>query len=494
MSSPKIPSSLSIRIVDNYNQGTGVPIAALVDYNKKDPQILDFPERTILERTIQEDSTSKYVILPYVAPQDITYAIGTASIRMKYTLPEGLVQFVKAYIPETYKEISFQLEGNLLYVPISVHAGTLFIRYQVLDGTTSTSGEALIDPVPEETVTVSAGSNRLSLATASVLTTAPDYPLLAAVSPATRSSFKVHTPSAYQKHTVSFKHATHVIVNNKPYYVPVVAGNARPAFVIDEIPIILSNGLVKLDHSDCVLTAGLQASMTNLIDNGGLVLKVNGQIVSDVELNSYSNLDGIIQLRKFRITSTDTVTVSYKVDTTWSVLNENINPLYIESTGLDTPESTRNLVDGDMELFIHGDVLFYRYTQENYEMHEASDYTTVATPTIHDLKLATIHLDRTVPEVIDLRIESTGVLDKTVVDWRSHTSSGFWGGEAIPPNVMLVRLTEAVAALVNANHDGYKTYFNTFLTPLIGVGSYIIILDSLEQVIYYHEDIFPNEA
>jgi len=497
MTPPKIPSSLSIRIVDNYNQGNGVPIAALVDYNKKDPQILDFPEPTIMERTIQEDATGKFVTLPYTAAQDITYAIGTESIRMKYTLPEGSIQFAKAYIPETYKEVFFQTKGRYLYVPVSVHTGALLIRYQILNGTTSVSGEALIDPVPEETVEVDLGTTRLSISTATVLSTTTAYPLRITISPAKRVLIKVHTPSAYQKHSLTIKNQTHVIVDDKPYFIlglKSIAGGTRPKYVIDEVPIILTNGLIKLDSSDCILDAGLQTSMTNFIANGGVLVKVNGLVVSDIELSSYSNIDGIVQIKKLRITNEDTMTISYKVSTAWSTLTENLNPLYIEATGVDTPEKTRNLVDGDLELVIQGDILFHRYTQNNYELHEAGIYETVTSPTIHDLKLATIHLDRTEPEVIDLRVESTGVLDKTIVDWRSHVGSGFWGGEAIPPNVIMVRLTSTISRLVRSNPDGYETYFNTFLTPLVGVGSYVIILDSLEHVLYYHEDIFPNEA
>lgn len=282
----------------------------------------------------------------------------------------------------------------------------------------------------------------------------------------------------------------------------------RPQIAVDEKPVILRNGLLKLDEADINVLGSdrkikVLSSIADLRGSPGIVLKINGQVVTDVDALTASERYGYLHIRSLKITPKDVLTVSYQLQPSkWVVVEDNLNPLHIKNmprSAANRTEFERNILDGDMEVWVQNDGdLFYRYPHLSKKLHLVGAYgVTTAWPKSTDRLLCTVSLENIVPDMVDIRKQSLGVKlpeDREEIDWRSHSHHGFYGGEAIPSMVIIVKLPPDISELITADvWENYRQYFQEMFLHLVAAGTYVIVQDSLQNVIYWHEDLFNYE-
>ena len=507
MPAPNLPASLSFKLLDRYDLGHSVPVATVISLDNPDPIVTGLPEIKYYERVVEADGSGGHQItLPFTAISAVPVMVGKEGISITYTLPETANE-AEAFDPVTWEKVEGKLAGTTFIVddrpdkePI------LLIRYRT-GVTTIDTKERLVEGAPTFGLNTVAGTNVLSLN--SISTTFEPVigeTINVAVDSTEHVRIKVFTPNKFQKHVVALRDGPLVL---KDYLLDVRWSSFYDQLskvVIDERPVILKNGLLKLDSHDCELTLEevpvWHSSIVDMLSDGyGFVLKVNGNVVDDITCDTVSDAWGYVRIKNLNVNSSDTLTISYtRAINKWMVLPENVNPLYINRSDADGQELTRNLSNGDLELFLRESGVWYRYTHHNKQLHKGINWDTKVWPKQQDLHLATVHLNKPIPEIVDIRQESQGVIlptDKETIDWRSHSGYGFYAGEAIPSNVIMIQLTSDVVATINAtatSWDEYKVFFKTFLNSIIAIGSYVIVLDDLQNVLYWHEQIFDNET
>jgi len=517
MANPAIPANLRFRIQDVFAPELNVPVAAMVTLTSSEPTVHDLPVSQQYSVAVNVDGT---ITLPFTPAAGMELMLGTAAINIMYSLP-ALPVSADVYHPVNGLRINAKVSGASISIDSSVYVGPIRVRYKCStvadDGVTTllNTSEALLDPLPEFPHTATASAQQ-DISAVDGFSPTPGTEVLVTLSPMDSVNIKVSTPDKFQFHKARIRKGSHII-NGTPITLALVDLNPRPSVVLEEVPIIHRNGILELDEDDCVFKVNgvlkVQPTLTALAAAGaGIVVKVNGVPVTDIEFESASSRYGLISLRNLNITTTDTFTVSYGIDSTkWGEIADNLNPLYIHGGSYDRAELERNLIDGDMYISVRSpNKVYYRYAHHSNKLHAGADWAEEAWPTTADLSLGRIHLERTTPSLIDVRKQSLGIklpANKEVIDWRSHSHYGFYGGEAVPSMVMIIELPIDIANTVRSTKvlvpaydevpaklvkDAYKEYFYTILSHVLAVGSYVLIVDPAKSIIFTHEDIFDN--